>query len=60
MNINLPPTGCKFSVKPFYGVAFKDKFTLDLSGCVDSDSPFTYRFTYYYSPRLYDLDLLKG
>ncbi|CAD8093460.1 unnamed protein product [Paramecium primaurelia] len=60
ININLPPRSCKMNVSPTSGISFDTQFTLKVTDCEDSDSPFTYKFTFYYSPTQYNNDVLKA
>ncbi|KAL4480804.1 hypothetical protein ABPG72_001673 [Tetrahymena utriculariae] len=47
ININFPPSNCKFSVQPQEGKSLITSFNLVMSDCFDLNQSITYQFFYY-------------
>lgn len=59
-DINVPPTGCSFSISPLTGTSITDLFSLSVSGCQDSDLPLSYQFHIYGGLDIMNDDIIKG
>jgi hypothetical protein len=48
------------SITPTSGIEYFTSFALLVTGCVDSNSPLSYKYSYYLSDQLYYEDIVNG